>query len=395
MEADDPLARAIRESQVPPPPEGLAERVTAHILSGATEGTAVPRSRPSSRRRAAGLALAGAVAGAALTVLALLAVRSGEQRVAPGRRVAQARETVPVGQRAVAVLERGATIRWQAEADGELTVEQSAGEVFYRVDRGPFVVVTPEGTVRVQGTCFRVEVPAMKFTKETARGAALGAAVASAVVVTVYEGKVSLANRRGQAELSAGDVGRSSPGQPPRVAAAGIPSAETTRLALAAASVSRLPQLAPLPASDPPASEEKTVSADQLPAPIRAVLRQVAQGREVQKLRIKRGHQGGEPTFNVDFFIDGTNHELEVNEEGKVVASEIDIDPSDLPVAVAHSLRSNFPAAPLVDAEFNQRPDEPSYYEVHVRKEGQLYEVNLFEDGQIKNERSNCPHEGR
>jgi hypothetical protein len=401
MEADDPLSRAIRESHVPAPPEGLAERVAGRILSGRTGGVmADGRLRLQSPRwRAAVAALAGAAAGAALTALALLAGGSGDQPVVAGRRLAEARETVAVGKRAVAVLEPGAAIRWHTEPGGVLTVEQSAGEVFYRVESGPFAVVTPEGTVRVRGTCFRVEVADMKLTKDTLKGAALGAAVASAVVVTVYEGRVSLANRSGETELTAGDTGQSTPGQAPRAAAiARTPSGQAARLALAAASTassSRVPQLAPAPEPATPARSDRPVVLDQLPAPVQAVLRQVAQGREVHKLRIKRGHHNGEPSFNVDFFIDGTNHELEVNDEGKVVASEIDIDPTDLPPAVAHSLRSNFPAAPLVDAELNQRPGEPSYYEVHLRKEGRLHEVNLTEDGQIKSERSDCPHGGR
>ena len=46
---------------------------------------------------------------------------------------------------------------------GAVLVDQTAGEVFYRVNARPFVVQTPSGVVRVTGTCFRVEVSDMKL----------------------------------------------------------------------------------------------------------------------------------------------------------------------------------------------------------------------------------------
>jgi hypothetical protein len=83
-------------------------------------------------------------------------------------------------------------------------VVQDAGEAFYRVEPGgAFVVATPAGEVTVTGTCFRVEVVSMK--KETMVGAAVGAALSAAVLVTVYEGKVILANERGKTEVAAGE----------------------------------------------------------------------------------------------------------------------------------------------------------------------------------------------
>jgi hypothetical protein len=84
-------------------------------------------------------------------------------------------------------------------------VTQRAGDVFYRVDRGGrFEVATPHGTVRVTGTCFRVELdPTMKTPWQGVAGAAIGAAL----VVTVYEGSVLFAGRGGdERALAAGEV---------------------------------------------------------------------------------------------------------------------------------------------------------------------------------------------
>jgi hypothetical protein len=116
------------------------------------------------------------------------------------------RETVELGGRGVAVVEAGTALGWRRDRAG-LAVQQPSGDVFYRVDRAagaPFVVTTPAGEVRVTGTCFRVEVIPM-LSKSTILGTAAGAAVATAAVVTVYEGKVLVASPAGKAEVKAGE----------------------------------------------------------------------------------------------------------------------------------------------------------------------------------------------
>jgi hypothetical protein len=76
-------------------------------------------------------------------------------------------------------------------------IAQSAGDVFYRVERGgPFRVETPHGAVRVTGTCFRVEIQDMKRPWRDVAAAGIGAAL----VVTVYEGSVLFAGKDGGGE---------------------------------------------------------------------------------------------------------------------------------------------------------------------------------------------------
>ncbi len=93
------------------------------------------------------------------------------------------------------------------------------------MNSGPFVVHTPAGVVRVTGTCFRVEVSDMKLiNRQNLSGAAVGAALGAAVVVTVYEGRVLLARDKGggevelrpgqSAQMTAGGVQRLSAGIP-------------------------------------------------------------------------------------------------------------------------------------------------------------------------------------
>jgi FecR protein len=111
------------------------------------------------RAAAAGAAVALAVATAALVIV---------RRPAPAGRASvgsylgsASRSTQQLGDRAVAVAEAGATLSWQLDDHGNGGVSQQRGSVFYRVTYDParrFTVVTPQGQVRVTGTCFTVAV---------------------------------------------------------------------------------------------------------------------------------------------------------------------------------------------------------------------------------------------
>lgn len=194
------------------PPAGFAERAVAAFLDegGATASQDEPAPRRS--RRIPVIAAATALAAAMLVWLAWPG-RGG----ARGDVVAsEETRTIAMGDRAIAVARPGSALHWEVDADGEARISQDAGRVFYRVDEGgAFEVKTPAGTVTVTGTCFEVETRTM--TKSGGlKGAVLGAALASAVVVTVYEGGVVLANERGDVALAPGERGLADPGVAPR-----------------------------------------------------------------------------------------------------------------------------------------------------------------------------------
>jgi hypothetical protein len=174
------------------PPEGFADRVVAAA---------------SGRRRPLVPALI-AVAAVAAAAIVLVAYDTGVSR---GSRTPLARESLAIGARGTAVAEPGAELSWLVQG-GRADVDQHAGDVFYRVERGgPFVVRTPAADVRVTGTSFRVEVD----MKRTLLPMAAGAAISATVLVTVYEGKVILANERGQTWLAAGQQASVRAGEPP------------------------------------------------------------------------------------------------------------------------------------------------------------------------------------
>jgi ferric-dicitrate binding protein FerR (iron transport regulator) len=149
-----------------------------------------------------------AAAAVMTTAVAMLRTRSSvETAAADGNVVTTARRTVAIGNRATVVAEGGAMLSWHVDRSGAAQVEQRAGNAFYRVEKlngKPFVVHTPGGDVIVTGTCFRVEV-AMVVDKKGIVSGVIGAMVATAIVVTVYEGGVVVAHGQANKNVTAGD----------------------------------------------------------------------------------------------------------------------------------------------------------------------------------------------
>ncbi|MGE0872792.1 MAG: hypothetical protein AB7P03_29830 [Kofleriaceae bacterium] len=147
--------------------------------------------------------VAGGVAACLAAAIAIVLVRTPSHE-SDGMLAATARTTATLGVRGKAVAEAHAELRWHIAGDGAASIDQSAGDVFYRVDPGgPFVVHTPAGDVRVTGTCFRIEVPIMN-KKHVLLSGTFGAALAAAVIITVYEGHVIAETKTGRTELVAG-----------------------------------------------------------------------------------------------------------------------------------------------------------------------------------------------
>jgi hypothetical protein len=247
--------RALHAWEAPLPPPGFADQVLARA-----------RVAPAKRRRAIAYGLCAAAAAACVAIA--FAARE-EAPVRSGDLAATSRTTVGIGDRAVAVAEAGTSLSWRVAPRGAATVEQGRGNAFYRVDPGaPFVVRTQAGEVRVRGTCFRVEVEEMKAKTAGLTGVVAGAAVASAVFVTVYEGTVIAASPHGERAVSAGERAEMRPEQAPSISVAQTRSAARP---------------APLRREGAPAQSAATVGAAQA-APA-AAASATAQSAELAKLR--------------------------------------------------------------------------------------------------------------
>ncbi len=170
--------------------------------------------RPLHRSRAP-YAFGGALALAAAVAAVWIAVKEPKSGVI----IADARSEVSIGSDVLAVAESGARATWRSHV-----VNQTAGDIFYRVDKGaPFEVRTAQGIVRVGGTCFRVvtEPHVESNMKNRALiGPVVGAVAGVALTVIVYEGKVSLARESKKMDLVAGDAARVKDGNLERLSAA-------------------------------------------------------------------------------------------------------------------------------------------------------------------------------
>jgi ferric-dicitrate binding protein FerR (iron transport regulator) len=186
------------------PSKGFADRVVA---AAKREETA--RSKPRAARVFAGLLLAAGVA-------AVVGFGVHKGRVdAHGSVTADERQEVRVGARALAVLEKGAHVKWDGDA-----IEQDEGDVFWRVEPGArFVVHTPAADVTVKGTCFRVNVRdgEDEMDRKSVVSGAVGAVIAATAMVGVYEGKVAVSHAGQSVDLTAGQTAEAGPGGVKRV----------------------------------------------------------------------------------------------------------------------------------------------------------------------------------
>ena len=217
---DEPLGNALdlREWEPQLPPSGFAERVLARVLAEGADpapGAAPAQARAPRMRSRRWAAIGGGAAALTLAAAILLRITAPP---AHGEAVAQRRIEVAIGARALAVLEPGATVRW----DGD-DVVQSRGDVFYRVEPGArFTVHTPAGDVEVKGTCFAVKVRPVggadrdreepDMVRRDVKAGAVGAAFSALAIVAVYEGKVAVSHASDTVELRAGETAQTGPG---------------------------------------------------------------------------------------------------------------------------------------------------------------------------------------
>ncbi len=211
-ELPPPIDRAVFDLLVTPsPPKSFAERVVAQ---------APGMSSPPRRRLGRIGAGVGLLAAAAVAIFAWRAGDSAEV----GESATNERRSITIGKRGVAVAEPGARLSWRA-ARGNVRVVQTAGGVFYRVDSGwggsDFEVETPGGVVRVEGTCFAVEVTPQEVSamidKRALVSGGIGAAAAALVMVGVYEGRVRLSNAHGHVDVEPGQRAVVHEGTSPRI----------------------------------------------------------------------------------------------------------------------------------------------------------------------------------
>jgi hypothetical protein len=146
-----------------------------------------------------------------------------------------------------------------------------------------------------------------------------------------------------------------------------------------------LPTPAPTrtPWGDTVVSKEEPATLEQLPDHVRRAVTQVAQGRAVTDHTLEKRIRNGQPIHEAEFSIDGVEHELKVDEQGKIFESEIEFAISDVPTPVTGGIQTVMPGAVLLTAEREQIRDNPAFFEIHVLHGGRRYEVQVAEDGRM------------
>ena len=159
------------------------------------------------------------------------------------------------------------------------------------------------------------------------------------------------------------------------------------RLAAAAAALSRVPQLQTRPEAAPAPHRPHRLALEELPPAVQQVVKQLTLGRKVTKPEFETRERNGQRYFKAEFLVEGVETEYALDEQGKVLASEVDMDPAELPSPVASGIQAALPGAMLLEAERNQVGDDKIFYEVEIRHQGQQMEVHVGEDGRILDQR--------
>ncbi len=147
-----------------------------------------------------------------------------------------------------------------------------------------------------------------------------------------------------------------------------------------------LPRLQPAGAPAAPAiiyGDDHDVTFEELAPQFRAVLSQIAMGRRIDNLDERRDLVRGRIRTRVTFHVDGVRHEVMMDEQGKLVASEVAFKPSELPAVVLNGIKAAYPEAVIVKADRQWRDDRPIYFDVDMTVDGRALELHLSEDGEV------------
>jgi RNA polymerase sigma-70 factor (ECF subfamily) len=126
------------------------------------------------------------------------------------------------------------------------------------------------------------------------------------------------------------------------------------------------------------------INFDELPRQFQAVVSKIALGRPITEVEERRDIlKGGRIRTRVKFDVDGVRHEVMVDEQGNLLASEVDFKIDELPAVVVEGIKTAFPESVIVKADRQWRNDEPVYFDVNLTLHGRPFELHLSEEGRI------------
>ena len=121
--------------------------------------------------------------------------------------------------------------------------------------------------------------------------------------------------------------------------------------------------------------EETVVTWDQVPAVVKAGFERAVPGK--QATGVTRESEDDVVVFEAAYTINGATHEVEIGENGELLATEDTIASADLPAAVADSLKKRFPKGEMGEVVRITQ----TYYEIEVRIGAKTREARILGNG--------------
>ena len=126
--------------------------------------------------------------------------------------------------------------------------------------------------------------------------------------------------------------------------------------------------------------DEDDITVDQIPAPARKALQQLAGGAEIVKAEREKEH--GVLVYEAEWVANGTKHEAAVTADGAVIEIEEIVPVEKAPAAVRAAIAKHFPANVKVTVEKKMIV----VYEVEARIDGREKELLVFPTERVHEE---------
>ena len=135
--------------------------------------------------------------------------------------------------------------------------------------------------------------------------------------------------------------------------------------------------------------KEVKIKFSEAPAAVQATIKEEAGGVSIENLD-KETHKDGKIVYEADAMIGGTNYEIDVAEDGKLISKAIDTEDEqkqvkfdDAPAAVQATLKEESHGAAIEKVEKEMKEDGKSVFEAKAAINGSNYEIKVSESGKL------------
>jgi tRNA U38,U39,U40 pseudouridine synthase TruA len=125
-------------------------------------------------------------------------------------------------------------------------------------------------------------------------------------------------------------------------------------------------------------SVAQKVSSDKVPASVMNAFKAKFPSATNVKWEMEKSKE-----YEAEFKLSGAEYSANFNQEGKWLETEIEIEESQLPMAVSQAISKDFAGFKVDEAEKTETSDNKTFYEVDVTKNKEKYEVQISPSGEI------------